>query len=352
MTSLIKLVSTEQHSMKEDKNRSLSLDPFSGETKQQGLISELLRLIQDEMQEGEHLPSVNSVSRELKLSRDTVFKAYQELKKRRIIKSTPNKGYFVNKELNRVLLLLDYYSPFKDLVYQEIEKKVGQTHTIDLVFHHYNQTLFDTVILNSIGKYDVFLVMNFDIQEFKISETLKRIDPAKLLLLDIPVFDWLDFDAHKYSWVCQNFEQAVIDALDSIRHLTKKYTDFIFLNPDRLKHPAVSLQAFCKFCIQNEIKPHVLRASSELEVKRGEAYFIFRQHDLTHILRLAKEKKLEPGKDFGVIAYNDIPLYEFVGNGITVISTDFRKIGQMAADFIIDRENVQETVPTKVIIRK
>jgi DNA-binding LacI/PurR family transcriptional regulator len=337
--------------MTEISDLHFSIESNSGETKQQGLISELLRVIRTELREGDSLPSVNTLSRELSISRDTVFKAYSMLKKKNIIKSTPTKGYFVSHEINHVLLVLDYYSPFKDQVYQEIMKILDNSYLVDLVFHHYNQKLFDTVILNSIGKYDVFIIMNFDTQEFVISESLIKIEPAKLLLLDIPVENWKECGKRKYSYVWQDFNQAVFEALQSISDLIGKYHDFIMINPERLKHPAVTLQAFSRYCIEHNIKAHVTRFSSEFEIKKGVAYFVLRQNELTAILRLCKEKGLEVGTDIGILAYNDNPLYEFVDSGITVISTDFREIGRLAGKFIIDREPVQKVVPTSVIIR-
>ncbi|MBN1952762.1 MAG: GntR family transcriptional regulator [Bacteroidales bacterium] len=337
--------------MDRQKHLVLSLDTSSGETKLQALIRELLRLIQAELHEGDSLPSVNQVSRELSLSRDTVFKAYSELKRRKIVKSTPTKGYFVSHDISRVLLLLDYYTPFKDMVYREIEREVGRDYTIDLVFHHYNKTVFDTVVLNSIGKYDAYVIMNFDTQEFSISGSLKRIDPSKLLLLDIPVFDWKNFESGRYSYVWQDFDESVFSALQEIREQVRKYSRFVFMNPDRLKHPAVTLEAFRRFCDQNGICPEVVTLSASLRVKKGEVYFVLRQSDLAEILTQCREADLIPGEDIGVLAYNDIPLYEFIGKGITVISTDFKKMGQLAAEFIKEQQPVQKILPASLINR-
>ena len=41
------------------------------------------------------MPSINQLSRDYKVSRDTVFKAFIDLKERGIIDSTPGKGYYV-----------------------------------------------------------------------------------------------------------------------------------------------------------------------------------------------------------------------------------------------------------------
>src|SRR5690554_965833 len=58
---------------------------------------------------GDHLPSVNQVCKDHRLSRDTVFKAYSLLKEQGVIDSVPNKGYFVAREVRRVFLFLDTF---------------------------------------------------------------------------------------------------------------------------------------------------------------------------------------------------------------------------------------------------
>ena len=66
---------------------------------------------------GDSLPSINQLSQAYEVSRDTVFKAFLDLKERGIIDSTPGKGYYVVGRLKNVLLLLDEYSPFKYALY-------------------------------------------------------------------------------------------------------------------------------------------------------------------------------------------------------------------------------------------
>jgi len=60
---------------------------------------------------------------------------------------------------------------------------------------------------------------------------------------------------------------------------------------------------------------------------------------------------LDIGKHVGIICYNDSPMFEVIENGITVISTDFAKMGELAAEFILTKKPVQATVPTSLIIR-
>ncbi len=329
----------------------ISIDVNSGETKLQQLTGKLIRLIQTQCTKGELLPSVNALSKKLNISRDTVFKAYTELKNRKIVDSTPTKGYFVNNELNKVLLLLDYYSPFKDIIYREFESKLDNSYSIDLVFHHYNKKLFESVVIESIGRYSSYIVMNFDTTQLEISDVLKKIDPAKLLLLDIPVKKWKDLDQKRYNYIWQNFDSEVYEALISIRDRIRKYKLFNIVNPKRLQHPSVTVDVFEKFCGEYKIQAKRLNSSTEINVNKGDAYFILREGDLNVLLRQCKEKNLKIGKDVGILAYNDIPLYEFVSCGITVISTDFKKMGQLASQFVLNGNETKEIIATKTLIR-
>jgi DNA-binding LacI/PurR family transcriptional regulator len=61
------------------------------------------------------------------------------------------------------------------------------------------------------------------------------------------------------------------------------------------------------------------------------------------------KKGYQLGKDFGVISYNDTPMKEIVEGGVTVISTDFNKMGELAAKFVINKQKLQEILPTSLI---
>lgn len=348
---IVYLPSTEQHSITYMDNLNLKIDFSNGETKQQQLVNELCRVIKTELNEGDNLPSVNTISNSLQISRDTVFKAYTELKRRGIVDSTPQKGYFVNRELNKVLLLLDYYTPFKDIVYREIEKQLDSTYSIDLVFHHYNKELFETVIHESIGRYNSYIIMNFDTLNLEFSEPIGKLDPSKVLLLDIPVKNLESRTNQNYSYLWQDFDNAVFQSLENLSDKIKKYSSFHIVMPDRLNHPAITIEAFNKYCQKNAIEHSVIKATSDFDIQKNSAYFILRQNDIYKILSFCKENNLQVGKDVGILAYNDIPLYEFVSCGITVISTNFKEMGKKASQFILQRETVQKYIPTQIILR-
>ena len=75
-----------------------AVNPQSNLLKFQQLVDAINEAIsRNLLQVGDILPSVNQLCKESSLSRDTVFKAYAELKNRGIIESVPNRGYFIAK---------------------------------------------------------------------------------------------------------------------------------------------------------------------------------------------------------------------------------------------------------------
>ena len=251
------------------------------------------------------LPSINRLSEDYQVSRDTVFKAFADLKQRGIIDSTPGKGYFVISRHKKILLLLDEYSPFKDTLYNTFVKRLSKHYKVDLWFHQYNGTLFNNLIRDAIGSYNYYVVMNFDNE--KLSKSLFKIDPSKLLLLDFGKFDKKD-----YSFICQDFDESFYQALLTLVDRLRHYKRLMMLYPDGIKHPETSCKSFAQFCADQQIQGEVQRQYEMLSVEKDCAYLVFRQIDVVNIIKKSREAGLECGKDFGLIAYNDTPAYEVI----------------------------------------
>ncbi|MBN2610760.1 MAG: GntR family transcriptional regulator [Bacteroidales bacterium] len=318
---------------------------IQGKTKLSRLIDSISQSINQGIYSiGDPLPSVNMVSSRFGVSRDTVFKAYSQLKQRGLIGSTPAKGYYVTDPNKKVFIFLDSFSPFKDDLYNSIIKNLPSGYKVDLGFHHYNPRVFETVLLDSIGRYNMFVVMNFNNE--KISGILRKIDPGRLLILD-----WGKLKDAKLSYVCQDFGEQPYHCFRQAAASIKKYRRFNYVCPEGCYHPDTTWDFFKKFCREENINYRFVKDITTDSVGVGEAYLVFRQKDLIQILKFARGQKLKIGKDTGIIAYNDTPLYEVVEEGITAISTDFRMMGAKAAEFIVKREKMQEIIGTKLILR-
>jgi len=302
-------------------------------------------IMQGKIRMGDNLPSINEASTKHKVSRDTVFKAYNELKRRGLIDSNPTKGYFVTGDVNRVLLLLDTYSAFKQDLYHQFVGNLPENYKVDLIFHQYNEHLFETIIRESIGKYSMYVVMNFSNDIF--SDTLKAIPTNKLLLLDFGNFEKKDF-----SFICQDFNESFYNCLIEAKKLLQKYSKLSFVFPEEICHPESSIVYFISFCKKNNFQFEVVRSKIDWKgVSDKTAYICISPIDLVKIIKDADAKHFIVGSNIGLIAYNNDPVLEVIKNGISSISIDFGLMGEKAANFVLKKEPLKEYLPTNLILR-
>ncbi|WP_455591242.1 GntR family transcriptional regulator [Bacteroides sp.] len=312
-------------------------------------VKQLADIISQDISEGVYktgdlLPSINQLATTYKVSRDTVFKAFHDLKERGLIDSTPGKGHYVMGKLTNVLLLLDEYSPFKYALYNSFVKRLSHSYKVDLLFHQYSERLFNTIIRESVGRYNKYIVMNFDNERF--SPNLCKIDPSRLLLLDFG-----KFDKKGYSYLCQDFDQGLYEALRLLKDPLRKYRKVVMLSPKESQHPRSSQEYFMKFCFDCRLEGGVTEDIDGLEIRKGMVYFATRQVDVVAIIKKSRKTELKCGVDFGVIAYNDTPAYEVIDQGITVLSINWEQMGRKAAEFVLSGRQVQEYLPTEVHLR-
>lgn len=294
---------------------------------------------------GDNLPSINDMSALLYVSRDTVFKAYKELKQLELIESTPMKGYYVTGKVKRILLLLDTYSSFKQALYKQFVAHLSGDYKVDLIFHQYNRRLFETIIKESIGKYSLYVVMNFsnDI----LSPVIKKLPAHQLLLLDFG-----NFDKSGYNYICQDFDTAFYNCLLSVREQLAKYKQICFVMPGEHAHPLCSIDAVKRFGALTSTPCTVIQTDSDWKgVNPSTLYIGIVREDIVSIIKSADEKGLKLGSDIGLLIYNEEPLLEVIKNGISSVSIDFGLLGEKAAHFVMTRETVQEYIPTHINLR-
>jgi len=322
-----------------------NIDKNSNTLKFQQLVEAIIDAIsRDELKAGEMLPSVNQIMKESHLSRDTVFKAYAELKRRGVVESVPNRGYFVTRKIRKVFLFLDTFKAYKEVLYGSFLKHLPKSISVDLHFHHYNITMFEKIVLESLGKYSKYIIMNFD--HPKIPGIIQKIPVEQLL-----VIDWKIHASGNHSAVFQNFGQPVYGCLAANMEKIARYQEFIFYYPAFTYHPKDSIHYFEKFCADFGLKHSVIFDEEEFKIKKGALYFLVSDRTLAGFLDQCAEKGFEPGRDVGVISYNETPMKKYVKNGISVISTDFELMGQKAAEFVTTGEFMQFEVPTTLKLR-
>src|SRR5688572_13087882 len=107
---------------------------------------------------GQRVPSINEISEEYYLSRDTVEKAYNFLKEKQIIVSAKGKGYYVARTLLpsklNVLFLLNKLSSYKLRIFNSFVNSLGQNAKVDLNIYHCDPKIFLNILQENTGRYD------------------------------------------------------------------------------------------------------------------------------------------------------------------------------------------------------
>jgi len=324
---------------------TFTVDQNSNVLKFQQLVDAIIDSISNnQLKVGEMLPSVNQLMKECSLSRDTVFKAYAELKQRGIVESVPNRGYFVAKKITRVFLFLDTFKAYKEVVYGSFRDHLPKDVNVDLNFHHYNIKVFESIINEALGKYSKYIVMNFE--HPKVATIIERIPAEQLLIID-----WKINSLRGHSFVAQDFGQPVYNCLSQNLDKIKKYKRFIYYYPSFTYHPKESIDYFRKFCGNFKIPHKIIYNQNEFKIKKGDLYFLVSDRTLAKFLDQCHQQNFTPGKEVGVISYNETPMKKYVENGITVISTDFELMGQKAAEFVKSGGNIKFMMPTTLKLR-
>ncbi|EAR02560.1 GntR family transcriptional regulator [Maribacter sp. HTCC2170] len=319
-------------------------------SKHEHLVQGVIEAIDDNVLPiGHQLPSINNMVDEIGYARKTIFRAYEELKDRGLIESRKLKGYFViSQETNvtkRLALLLFAFQSFQEEFYNTFREEMGNRFQIDVFFHHNNVAIFKTILANIQGKYGMYVIA--PIQHSSIKSLLKTIEPKKLLLVD----RYLDLGV-EYSFIAQEFEEAIYLSLVKLLPAITKYKKFILiLNKDTDHSPPSIRRAFERFLVDYKIEGKVKNKYKLGSVKKDNLYFILSDTFLWDVLRDCEQKNYKIGQNIGILSQDDNVAKEIVFGGITTISTDFKEMARLTAQHVKFGDYTQIIIPTKLIKR-
>lgn len=320
-----------------------------GVSKNKQIINSIeVAIINKTLKKGDKLPSINSIRDKFSISRDTVLNAYNELKMRGIIQSVVGKGYYLIKEnistSKKIFLLFDEFNAFKEDLYNAFISNLDARVEVDIFFHHFNYDVFRNTILNNTGNYSYYVIMPANLKN--TGAIVEHLPQDKVYILDQMHDDLMKFPA-----VYQNFEKGVFECLEKLKLQILNYSKLIlFFNT--AKQPVSILKGFELFCAKNNIPFEVLESIKNIAIQKGCAYMTLEDSSLISIIKQAKVKKLKVIDDIGIISYNDTSLKEIVGEGITVISTDFSEMGKKLAKMITDNSKQRIENEITLTLRK
>lgn len=286
---------------------------------------------------GDKLLSVNMACREYGVSRDTVLAAYKVLQQRNTIKSIPGKGYFVTHKGNsnavRVYVVFDAMNQYKETLYRSLLDALGEQFEVSIAFHYYDVELFDTLMSNAMNKFDYFVLMpHFNCD---VTHILDKIPEHKLLLLDaMPA---------KYSRNCaavyQSFNTDLYEGLKALLDKLRRYEALHIVYNDKFQYmPDGYVEGVYRFAGEFRYPVYVEPNFDMESIKAGHCYMAISERDLASIIKVITARKLQIGRDIGLMSFDDTPLKEVLIGGVTTLTTDFALMGRTAAQLIRDKE--------------
>lgn len=326
----------------------IAIDSHSNTPKYRQIVLSVEKAIaENRLRRDDKLPSVNKVSIEFSLSRDTVLLAYDELKKRGIIYAILGKGYYVKSvEFSfeqRFFLLFDELNAFKEAIYNAFLETMDNRAQVDIFFHHFNIDMFRKLVNESNGNYSKYIIMPTNLAgAAAIIKTLPK--------QDVYILDQTNSELKDYPSVHQNFVRDIYEALLQSKSLLEQYNKLLLIFPGN-KEPLGMVEGFELFCNRFAFEHEIVADFESTEIVKGTVFVIPADQHLVNVIEQAKRQNLVIGKDFGIISYNDIPLKKVVENGITTISTDFKLMGKTLAEMIINNNKGQIENPSGLILR-
>lgn len=293
---------------------------------------------------GQCLPSMNELSEELNISKETVKKVYAILRDRGLIDSMQGKGFFVSqqapKRRMKVFMLLDKLSLYKQVFYDAFIAEMNNTADITINLYNQNIDLFEEFVDKVLDNYDYYIVTpHFPLDsaiQHRALKALKRIPNRKLIIAD----HWPRMLPSNYGVIYQDQASDAYDCLCGCIDELKRYDKLHVVAPPTSLYGSTIIDSVERLSREHGIKTEYHNEVSPSIIKRGCVYLVTNGQlgiELVDMIRLARKANLEIGKDIGIISYNESYISEIILNGLTTLSTDFTQMGAQAAQMILSR---------------
>ncbi|WP_158827481.1 GntR family transcriptional regulator [Mucilaginibacter lacusdianchii] len=329
------------------------IDYHSSTPKYLQLANSIIKAVRDnKLSKNDTVPSINELNYNFELSRDTAEKAYKHLKAIGILGSVPGKGYYIKSTESvpkyKVFLLFNKLSAHKKIIYDALVAGLNNQAAIDLYIYNNDFSLFKKFLENAGDDYTHYVIIGHFMEGGeKAHEVINRLPKEKLILLDRLITGV----EGEYAAVYENFEQDIFKALEYALPQLSKYNTIKLAFPKQTYFPTEILQGFMAFCTQYAFNYQIINELQSEPISAGEVFITLTEGDVVALIERILQTKLIVGRDVGVISYNETPLKKIILNGLTTISTDFQKMGDITAKLILNNERKHIENPFHLISR-
>jgi DNA-binding transcriptional regulator YhcF (GntR family) len=333
--------------------RHILIDEESVTPKYLQIVNSVLKAVQHGHIDKDYvLPSINDLSFELNIARDTAERAYRQLKKLGLVGSIPGKGYFILdadiRQDIRVLLLFNKLSAHKKIIYDAFVDTLGDRAAIDFYIYNNDLALFHRLVRNRRKGYSHLVIIPHYLDgEEKAAEIIDSLTAGQLILLDKAV----EGVQRPFGSVYEDFGADIYGALEQALPNLSRYKRLKLLIRTPSYFPAEIREGFERFSIQYAFPFETLEDTDQVRPASGDIFLSLTEDDMLTLIDRIQSDGLQLGSDVGLISYNETPWKRFILNGITTISTDFKAMGEMAARMILDKTSGQIAVPFALTLR-
>ena len=190
-----------------------------------------------------------------------------------------------------------------------------------------------------------------DYNQQSLLKLLNKVQDSKLIIID----HLIDGIQEYHGAIYQDFKMDIYNTMKEALELFKKYQKLVLVFPDKESnsYPEEIAIGFRRFCAFNQFKFEVINDVTEsTHIEKGAAYVVIEENDLVNLIKTIRSRKLKLTTDVGILSYNDTALKEILSEGISVITTDFAKMGKLAADMILNQYSTSIKNDFKFIRRK
>ncbi|MGF7231999.1 GntR family transcriptional regulator, partial [Arachidicoccus sp.] len=254
---------------------TIEFDNYSITPKYIQLANSISKRIEDGTIEDAYiLPSINNISYELDLSRNTVEKAYRHLKERGFINSVPGKGYFVQKTNTKgqikIFLIFNKLSVHKKIIYDAFANALGNNVIIDFYIYNNDFSLFKKLLTRRKIEYSYYVIIpHFMDDNEKAYEIINQSIPeGKLILMS----QLLNNIVGSYGAIYEDFERNIYGTLSKAIEQLKKYNKLNIIFPEYTYHPNTILKGFSRFCQDYAFDYGILNNIQTVQIEKHAVY--------------------------------------------------------------------------------
>ncbi len=328
-------------------------DDDSFDTKYKRIVNSVIQAVRRKrLRRGERLPSVRGMCERYSISRDTVCKAYEILREKGVIEKFHGKGYVVANDSYKadinVFVMFDIWNPYKEKIYTGLLDSInaqteGQA-AVQVYYSNRDEDLFAEFLTNSAGKFEYYVVMPFESE--KVRQVIRDFDQSKLLVADV----YTEYAGEGAVVIAQSHDEELTRVLLEAQELIKRYNRFILCFPVGYFIPECLKRGYERFCAACGIEPEYINNLCAEDVVAGNAYFVIEDPDLVTLVKASRNQGYKLGRDVGLLSYNSTPLKEVIEGGLTTVSIDFYRMGELIAEQIVNRDIAYQLVPTELIL--